>query len=311
MIFSRKPKILFWLSGLLLSLSLPTQSQEPPKVLTSIKPVQLIAAAITEGVTSAEVLLPPGASPHSHSLKPSDARKLYEADVMFWVGPDMEVFLDKTLSGSTKAASVPLMQDSNLELLKMNEGEEEIHHHHAEESDHHHHGEYDVHIWLSPNNAIAIAETISEKLSELDPEHKKQYTDNYHVFKKAVQAADKHNISKLAVYHNQPMFVFHDAYGYLQRHYELNIVDHFTANPEQQPGAKHLTQLQEKLKKAGNSCVFREPQFQPAYIDRIIDGTNAHVAVLDPLATDAAVGPDGYIEFMGSLTDNIISCLKQ
>ncbi|WP_422139433.1 zinc ABC transporter substrate-binding protein ZnuA [Endozoicomonas sp. ALC020] len=330
MISSRKPKIILWLAGLFLSLSV--WSNEPPKVLTSIKPLQLIAASITEGVTSADVLLPAGASPHSYSLKPSDARKLYEADFVFWVGPDMEVFLDKTLSGSIKATSVPLMQESELKLLKINEGEEENHDNHGGENhddhagedhddhenhddhageSHHHHGEYDVHIWLSPDNAIAIAKTLSEKLSELDPGHKKQYTDNYNAFKKAVQAADKRNISKLTDYHNQPMFVFHDAYGYLQKHYELNIVDHFTANPEQQPGAKHLTHLQEKLKKAGNSCVFREPQFQPAYIDRIIEDTNAHVAVLDPLATDVAVGPDGYIEFMDSLTNTIVSCLKQ
>ncbi|WP_252177666.1 zinc ABC transporter substrate-binding protein ZnuA [Endozoicomonas sp. 4G] len=305
---------MIWLAGLLLSLALPAWSEEPPKVLSSIKPVQLIAAAITEGVTPADVLLPPGASPHSHSLKPSDARKLYEADVVFWVGPDMETFLDKTLSGSTKAVSVPLMQESQLELLKMNEGNEEVHHHHAEESDHHHHhhhGEYDAHIWLNPNNAIAMAKTMSETLSKLDPEHKQQYQDNYKAFEKAVQAADKRNNSKLVDYHNQPMFVFHDAYGYLQKHYQLNIVDHFTVSPEQQPGAKHLTQLQEKLNDAGNSCVFREPQFQPAYIDRIIEGTNAHVAVLDPLATDVAVGPDGYVEFMDSLTSSIVSCLEQ
>ncbi|WP_034840617.1 zinc ABC transporter substrate-binding protein ZnuA [Endozoicomonas numazuensis] len=309
MTLSKKPKIIIWLVGLLLSITQPAWSKEPPKVLASIKPLQLIATSITEGVTVVDVLLPPGASPHSHSMKPSDARKLYEADMIFWVGPDMETFLDKTLSGSKKATSVPLMQESRLKLLKSSEGKEEVHDH-AGDSDHHH-GEYDAHIWLSPENAIAMAKTMSEKLSKLDPDHKKQYQENYKAFKKAVQAADKRNITKLTNYHSQPMFVFHDAYGYLQKHYKLNVVDYFTINPEQQPGAKHLTRLQDKLKKAGNSCVFREPQFQPAYIDRIIGGTDASVAVLDPLATDITVSPDGYIQFMNNLTDTIISCLKK
>ncbi|WP_079253584.1 zinc ABC transporter substrate-binding protein ZnuA [Endozoicomonas arenosclerae] len=309
MTLSIKPKIMIWLAGLLISLALPAWSKEPPKVLTSIKPLQLIAASITEGVTSADVLLPPGASPHSHSMKPSDARKLYEADIIFWVGPDMETFLEKTLSGSKKAVSVPLMQESKLKLLKSSEGKEEVHDHHEGENEHHH-GEYDAHIWLSPNNAIAMAKTMSEKLSKLDPEHKKQYKENYKSFKKSVQAADKLNNTKLTKFHDQPMFVFHDAYGYLQKHYKLNVVDYFTINPEQQPGAKHLTRLQEKLKKAGNSCVFREPQFQPAYIDRITGGTDASVAVLDPLATDIAVSPDGYNQFINGLVENIITCLK-
>ncbi|MRI33290.1 zinc ABC transporter substrate-binding protein [Endozoicomonas sp. OPT23] len=294
------------LSTLLLVPQLVT-AKEPLKVLTSIKPIQLISQAITEGVTTTDVLLPPGASPHSHSLKPSDARKLYDADVMFWIGPDMEVFLEKMLAGAPKTLSVPLMEQSRLSLRK-NDEEGEVHEH--EEGHHHHHGEYDAHIWLSPDNALAMAKTMSEKLISVDPEHKKQYQENFKKFATNLQQADKNNIARLENYHDQPMFVFHDAYGYLKAHYKLNIVDHFTINPERQPGAKHLAKLRDKLIKAGNSCVFREPQFQPAYIDKIINGTNTNVAVLDPLATEIRVDSTGYINFLNRMVSNIITCLK-
>ncbi len=298
----------YWLLGTLLVLPQLVMAKEPLKVLTSIKPIQLIAQAITEGVTTADILLPPGASPHSHSLKPSDARKLYDADVMFWIGPDMEVFLEKMLAGAQKTLSVPLMEQSHLSLRKNDEAGEV--HEHEEGHQHHHHGEYDAHIWLSPDNALAMAKTMSQKLIKVDPDHTKQYQENFRTFKENLQQADKNNIARLTNYHNEPMFVFHDAYGYLKAHYKLNIVDHFTINPERQPGARHLAKLRDKLMKAGNSCVFREPQFQPAYIDKIINGTNTNVAVLDPLATEIRVDSDGYINFLNRMVSNIITCLK-
>ena len=308
MSLSLKTKLSLWFFSTILLMPQLGAAQETPKVLTSIKPVQLIAQAISEGVTTAEVLLPAGASPHSHSLKPSDARKLHEADIMFWVGPDLEAFLEKMLASSPGTLSVPLMEESSLSLRKSDDEEEVHEHHHHEE--HHHDGEYDPHIWLSPKNVLSMAKTISDKLTAIDPAHKNQYQANYEKFSKNLKKADSNNIARLTDIHNKPMFVFHDAYGYLQAHYQLNIVDHFTISPERQPGARHLAELREKLTKAGTSCVFREPQFQPAYINKIIEGTNTRVAVLDPLASNIATGPDGYTDFLNEMVNNIITCLN-
>ena len=304
-----KKQLLSWLAGILVVASSLVNAKEPPKIVVSIKPVQLIVEAITDGVAPVDVLLKPGASPHSHSLKPSDARKLAEADVVFWVGPDMEMFLEKMLSGSKKTLSVPLMEQSKLRLRKNNAKEEELEHEHEHGHDHHH-GEYDAHIWLSPNNAISMARTVSYKLSSIDPVNKKKYKKNYKAFKQALQAADKENMSKLEAVRNKPMFVFHDAYGYLQSHYKLNIVDHFTINPEMKPGAKHLNTVQNELKAAGKSCVFREPQFKPPYIDRIIEGSDANIEVLDPLAENIPEGPRGYIDFLNGMVNTITRCFK-
>lgn len=304
MITNKKLSIIISFLGLL-AITFPAiaSRQSPPKVLTSIKPVQLIAQAITEGVTGSEVLLPPGASPHSHSLRPSDARKLRNADVMFWIGPDMEMFLKKMLTNAKSTRSVPLMESKNIKLRHSNEKD------HDHEG-HHHHGDYDAHIWLSPENALAMAISMSTTLTDIDPANAKRYESNLERFQLSLKKTDARNKKKLAPVLDRPIFVFHDAYGYLKDYYHLNIAGYFTLNPEQQPGARHLAELQHQLKAAGKTCVFREPQFQPTYINRIIDGLDAKVSVLDPLAIDIAVGPDAYPQFINELVDTIVNCLK-
>lgn len=273
---------------------------EPPNVLVSIKPLQLIAQAITDGVTDAGVLLPPGSSPHSHSLKPSDARKLREADVVFWVGPTMEAFLPKMLNGRQKAVS--LMGIKGVHLL--GSGEDEHHEHHG----HHGHGEHDPHIWLSTDNARAIATEMSRVLISVDDANKARYQANLERFLASMDETDKRNLDKVKQAGNRQFFVFHDAYGYLEQQYGLPAAGHFTATPEQQPGARHLVGLQEQLGKAGAICIFREPQFQPAYIDRLTKGLPVTVGVLDPLGESITPGPESYAQFINQLVDNITSC---
>ena len=293
----------------LLLLTSPFAAASAPNVLTTIKPLQLISQAITEGVTESDVLLPPGASPHNHSLRPSDARKLHSADVIFWVGPSMESFLTRTLP-SAKNAKVVAMMESAPVTLRKNKGDDNHHHDDHDHHHHHDHGEFDPHLWLSTDNGRAMAKVMTETLAELDKEHAEQYNSNLKSFLKSLDDADERNKKKLAGLEKTPFFVFHDAYGYLQDQYGLKIGGHFTLNPEQQPGARHLSNLRSTLKATGKTCIFREPQFQPAYINRITDGLNVKVGVLDPLGEDIKAGPEGFAQFINTLVDNIKECMS-
>ena len=301
--------------GCTFSLLLSSQfaAANAPNVLTTIKPLQLISQAITEGVSESDVLLPPGASPHSHSLRPSDARKLHSADVIFWVGPSMESFLTRTLP-SAKNTKVVAMMDSGTITLRKTKSDDEHHHdhhHHDHHHDHDHdHGEFDPHLWLSTDNGRAMAKVMTDTLVALDKENADRYNANLQKFLKSLDDADERNKKKLTGFETKPFFVFHDAYGYLQDQYNLNIGGHFTLNPEQQPGARHLTNLRDTLKSTGKTCIFREPQFQPAYIDRITEGLDVKVGVLDPLGEDIQAGPEGFAQFINNLVDNIEGCMS-
>ena len=301
-------KLIAGIFSSLLLVSSTSVCAKAPQVLASIKPLQLISQAITEGVTETQILLPPGASPHNYSMRPSDARKLHSAQVVFWVGPAMESFLERTLPSPEKAKTVAMMDIEGIKLRK-NGGSEKPEEHNHEEDHGHDHGDYDPHIWLSSDNGRAMAKAMAKALSDVDKEHAAQYQKNLVGFLKDLDNADKRNEVIVKQLKNQPLFVFHDAYGYLQEQYHLNIAGHFTLNPEQQPGAKRLTALRDQLKAAGDTCIFREPQFQPAYINNITKGLPVKIGVLDPLGEDIKVQPDGYPLFINSLVDNIDQCL--
>ncbi|WP_165767228.1 zinc ABC transporter substrate-binding protein ZnuA [Parendozoicomonas haliclonae] len=295
-------------------------SSSPAKVLVSIKPLELIASAITDGVSQPELLLPPGTSPHDYSLRPSDVRKLTNADLVFWVGEDLESFMTDLLDRHVdKNRSIPLMdvpgvEVKNLLTAEQDEDEHAGHNHaneHGHEHDHHghNHGSHDPHIWLSPENAIAMARTMTQALSEADKANAEKYQHNYLAFADKVQATDQLNQSVLKDAKKQGFFVFHDAWGYFTRHYGLTVLDTFTVSPEQAPGARHMVQLRNQLLEAGNTCIFREPQFKPSYLKTMTDKTDASVDVLDPLASDIKPGPDAYPQFMSELAVTIRDCL--
>ena len=296
----------------------------PPRVLVTIKPLQLIAAAITDNVSKPELLLPPGSSPHGYSLRPSDVRKLAAADLVFWIGPDMESFLPKVLErhvGAGKAISLMNSQGVRLsELLSTEHEPEEKHGDHGSEHGHDHghnhghahkHGTYDPHIWLDPNNVIAMAQVMTKKLGALDSRNRAKYESNYKKFVAQIKVTDRNNQELLKNLGDQEFFVFHDAWGYLTRHYNLSVADVFTINPTQAPGARHMASLRRQFKEQGyQSCVFREPQFQPGYLDVLINDLQIKVDVLDPLGADITLAPDGYSRYLNGIATTIHRCLS-
>ncbi|MCK5893172.1 MAG: zinc ABC transporter substrate-binding protein [Endozoicomonadaceae bacterium] len=283
----------------------------PIRMIASIKPLQLIAAAITDGLSKPDVLLDPGLSPHSYSMKPSDIRRLTDVSVIFWLGPELEKFLEKPLEQLPKKRNgqqriIALMSAPDIQLR---EWDGESHHHDPHE--HRHHGNIDSHIWLSPRNAIAMGKEIANTLSLADSGNASRYRNNLATFIEQVTAADLANDKDLAVVRQQGFFVFHDAWGYLADHYGLTVKGVFALSPDRQPGARHLMKLKNTLRLAGHTCIFREPQFKPAYIDRLTEGLNIGEAVLDPMAGDIPVFADGYPQFLRHLGRTIARCLTE
>ncbi len=287
-------------------------SDKDIKVLTSIHPVQLLTAAITEGVTEPERLVPAGASPHSYSLKPSDMRRLTEADIVIRIGSNLEPFLDKPLRVS-KANHLDLMEVPGLKLAYFEEDDHEEnghdHGHHYDHDDHGHQGA-NPHIWLSPNNALLMARAISKKLTDINPENAAQYQANLKQFETQLKNTDSLLQQLLSSQSTAGFFVFHDAWSYLVEHYGLNQIGVFTVSPEQQPGARHLAALRNKLKANPEACIFTEPQFRPVWIARLTDGLQNKVFELDPLATRQKTTQTGYIDYLRNTVKTMKACLS-
>ena len=284
-------------------------------VVASLKPLGFIASAIADGVTDTQVLLPDGASEHDYSLRPSDVKRLQGADLVVWIGPEMEAFMEKSVKNIPNGKQVTIAQLSDVKplLMKGADDDDDDHGHgdaHGEKSDeHHHHGDYNMHLWLSPELARASA-AIHEKLVELMPQSRAKLDANLKDFEAQLAATDKQVGNELAPLKGKGYFVFHDAYGYYEKHYGLTPLGHFTVNPEIQPGAQRLHEIRTQLVEQKATCVFAEPQFRPAVVEAVARGTSVRMGTLDPLGTNIKLGKTSYSAFLNQLANQYASCLK-
>ena len=285
-------------------------------VVASIKPLGFIAAAIADGVTPTEILLPDGASEHDYALRPSDVKRLQSADLVVWIGPEMEAFMQKSVNQLAEQKQVQLAALPGVKPLLMKGDDDDVHAHEghdhsAENSDEDHHdGEYNMHIWLSPEIARLSAVAIHDKLVELMPQNRAKLDANLQTFELGLANIDKQVGSVLAPFKGKGYFVFHDAYGYFEKHYGLTPLGHFTVNPEIQPGAQRLHEIRTQLVEQKAVCVFAEPQFRPAVINAVARGTNVRSGTLDPLGIEVKLGKDSYMQFLNGLANQYASCLK-
>ncbi|MCL5042672.1 MAG: zinc ABC transporter substrate-binding protein ZnuA [Gammaproteobacteria bacterium] len=330
----------------ILLLALPSfVHADQPRVVTTIKPIQQIAAAVLDGVASADVLLPAGASPHAYALRPSDRRSLMAADRIYWVGPDLELFLQSLLAEEGGAKALMdidgLQQRTYPERHNFQQGngrpdshaghdhghkhdhaahKHDEHHGHSDHQEHADHGHddhdhgpgtLDAHIWLSPDNARVIARYMATDLGELFPEYAEQIAANQAAFDAAIDGLDKQLSERFAPLQDKGYFVFHDAYGYFEDHYGLRSLGVFTVSHEVQPGARQVNMLREQLRSSGRVCVFTEPQFTPRLVQSLTRDLPVEHGELDPLGAGIEVGPHGYATTIQQLADNLAGCLEQ
>ncbi|WP_028744721.1 zinc ABC transporter substrate-binding protein ZnuA [Rhizobium mesoamericanum] len=318
-----------------LTLAIPTaffaeagRTADAPVVVTSIKPVHSLVSAIMQGVGTPELIVDGAASPHTYNMKPSNARALQNAKVVFWVGPGLEAFLAKPLQAIGSDAVVAELDNApGLTKLKFREGgafephddgdHEGDDQHDGDGHDHvhadadHDHGAFDTHLWLDPQNAKAMAAEITTTLVAADPANALTYQANAKLLDDRLDALDKEITAIVSPVKDKPFIVFHDAYQYFENRYHVRVAGSITVSPETVPGAERIAQIQKKVGELGATCVFAEPQFQPRLVDVVIEGTKAKAGVLDPEAATLDAGTDLYFNLMRGLANSMKDCLSR
>lgn len=340
-------KSLLLASAFMTVLSGAAFAAEREGVVVSIKPLHSLVSAVMQGVGEPKLIVQGVGSEHSYNLKPSDAKAIEGAKVIFWAGPSMETFLDKPIDTLGEGAKVVALGEADgLTKLKFREGGPfEAHDHGHEGHDHgaeahshdshdhkhddghdhkhanadesaeaghdHHHGEFDLHFWLDPQNGKVLVGNIAKVLSESDPEHAAQYEKNAADYADKLDALNKDIETELQPVKDKPFIVFHDAYQYFENRFGVNAAGSITVSPEKAPGAGRIKDIHEKIKSLGAVCVFSEPQFEPKLVNTVIDGTDAKTGVLDPLGAELKDGPDLYPQLIRNLADSLKNCLSK
>lgn len=319
-----------------------------PRVSVDVAPIHSIVAAVMAGVGTPDLILPPGASPHGHTLRPSEARAVADADLTVWVGPALTPWLAhplESLGGETP--QLELMEVPDMTLLPVrvgaafephhHEGEDAAHDHaeeashgedeHAEEGhderghaeaehaedahhDHDEHGAVDAHIWLDPANATRIASAVAAKLAEIDPENAAAYQANAAAVAQRNAALTADISATLAPMHGKGFLVFHDAYQYFEQAFDLPAAGSISTTDGEAPSPGRVSALRARILDNQIVCIFTEPQFEPKLVATLVEGTSLRVGALDPEGTGLPLGPDLYPALMTDLAGALAGCLK-
>ena len=291
------------------------------KVVTTIKPLHSLISNVMDGIGEPSLIIEGSTSPHSFVLKPSHAKLIEQADIIFWIGEDIETFMEKPLESIAKnAKKVSFMELSSIEKLKFREEniiEHEDHddHGHGEKKDHddhgdghegHHHGEFDAHIWLDPANAKEMLHEIAHELADLDPVNADKYESNADNTIKSID--DMISSVSSSINKDAKFIVFHDAYQYFEKRFGVATAGALTLNTDVLPGAKQISEIQEVIAERDIKCIFSEPQFNPKIIETIAQDTGIKTGVLDPLGSIFDAGKSQYFTLINDLGDKLKEC---
>lgn len=324
------------------AISAPDARADSPAVVVDILPVHSLVARVMDGVGSPELVVPPGASPHGFAMRPSQARKLASADLVVWVGEGLTPWLEDSLDSlAPDAARLTLLELPGLPLLENREsasfdahedehgdshGDDDDHegehhdddheheheaHHEDGDGDHHDHdhGLYDPHAWLDPEIAAAWLVAIAEELTRIDPDHAEIYAANAEEGTAELTALQERIDAQLAPVRGTPFIVFHDAYSYFERRFDVSAAGAVSLGDARAPGAARVSEIRSRIEEADAACVFSEPQFEPKLVATLIEGTGARSGVLDPLGASLEPGPDLYPALLGTMADSLVECL--
>ena len=299
-------------------------------VLASVKPLGFIVSSIADGVTGTQVLVPAGASPHDYNLKLSDIQKVKSADLVVWIGEDIDSFLDKPISQIERKKVITIADLADVKPLLSKAHHEHFHedgdhdhdddhdhkHEHKHDHEHHDHDHHEGlttnwHVWYSPAISKIVAQKVADKLTAQFPDKKTLIAQNLSDFNRTLAEQSEKITAQLANVKDKGFYVFHDAYGYFNDAYGLKQTGYFTINPLVAPGAKTLAHIKEEIDEHKVNCLFAEPQFTPKVIESLAKNTKVNVGQLDPIGDKVTLGKNSYATFLQSTADSYMECLAK
>lgn len=279
----------FFASASLLAISNATFAQ----IITTIKPLTLIAQEVTQGIEQPVQLLPTGASAHHYALKPSQRVLLQKASLVIWVGNSHENFLQPTLQKLPNVLSFE--QLPKLQKLAWRD----LNTHQAQANT------LDGHLWLNPDNAILLAYAIAQKRGQQNPKYAQQYQQNADKFAQKTRQQIQQLQQKFKLLNKRQYVAYHDAYQYLESPLGLQYRGSISISPEHKPSVKHLLTLKQQVSQQNLQCLLTEPQFDKGLADKVF-GDHGRYIMIDETFQVAASYEQGF----GQMAQAIYDCVR-
>ena len=291
---------------------------DTPKVAADISPVHSLVSRVMLGVGTPDLIVQAGASPHGYTLRPSEAKALQDAQMVFWMGESLSPWMEGALDTlSSDATIITLLERDETILMEFREGalfEEHDHDDHGDEKhddhDDHGHDSYDPHAWLSPDNAKIWLNLIASQLSIVDPENAGTYFANAAAARLEIEALTIEVNSLLEPVRGKKFIVFHDAYQYFEKAFDLSASGAISLGDASKPSPARIAEIQGRIQEESIDCVLSEPQFNKGLVATVMAGSKAKTSVIDPLGVGLKPGPDLYSELIRNMTKTLVDCFE-
>jgi len=281
-----------------------------PRVATDIPPVHSLVSQVMGELGTPKLIIPPGTSPHGYAMRPSEARTLQAADVVFWMGQDLTAWFGRAIKAlATNATTVALSESKDL-IRHPYRTTKNFDTHTHDEGEHDATAKIDPHLWLDPDNALIFLDVIATTLARLDAIHADTYLTNAAQAKAALEALKSELNATVQPIRGRPFIVFHDAYHYFEHRFDVEAAGSVSIGDASSPGPARIAAIRGKVQTLGATCVFSEPQFEPKLIATIIEKTAARSGILDPVGATLKPGPNQYSQLLRHLAHGLLTCLR-
>ena len=296
-----------------------------PNVAADIAPVHSLVSRVMDGIGAPKLVVQSGASPHGYRLRPSEAKALQDADLVFWMGEELTPWLDGALKTLASKASITTLMDQEGVILHdfresvlfeahdhSDHDDEKDHDDHDDEKDHDDHddhGGHDPHSWLSPENAKLWLNIIASKLSVSDPENAATYFMNAAAGQTEIEEMITEVSATLKPVQGGKFVVFHDAYQYFENDFDFYASGAISLSDASDPSPARVAKIQKRIRDEGIQCVLAEPQFKRGLVATVMEGSEATASVIDPLGADLKTGPKLYTQLIINMAKTLRNCL--
>ena len=287
----------------------PAAAENGLRVVASIKPVHSLVSAVMAGVGEPYLIIRGASSPHTFTLRPSDAAALEEADIIFLIGDAMETALAGLVDRLAGQTLVVALADAPglVRRLFREGGEFEADHEHDDGDEDH--GPFDMHLWLDPINGGVMAGVIAGILADADPANAAAYEANAEALRQRLDALTEELAAYLVPARGMPFIVFHDGYRYFEDRFGLTAVGSVVVSPGRPPGVRRMFELRDRVQSLGVACVFDEPQFDRRLVQTVIEGSEVRAGTVDPLGAAIEDGPGLYVTLLRNMAASFKACL--
>lgn len=288
--------------------SISPESTTSKYTVVTIKPLYSLVTHLTDGILEPILLFKNNQTLHHYTMRPSERKLLAKADIIIWLGPELEPQLSKIIQQpKNRAKSISSLDAKNLNLLNKRSK-----HSHKEDNSISSTGlkqhRIDPHIWLSAQNAVQISKHICKSLITHDPQNSERYQQNLEKLLKKIKLAEN-AIEKNIAKNKQPFLVYHDAFQYFEDEYKLNYVDSISYDEETGSSLKHIQEIKSQIEEKDIRCLVYQPP-RPGIIDTLIKQTHIKAFELDPLGLNVNDDKNAWFEIMQQISTNFSSCLN-